>query len=109
MDKPLTWNCTRMGKFQQEFYKNEFAGYITLKWNSLYQSFKNQGIPEIMDLNVLPPYRNHGIATALLDMAELEAVKKQNKAGIGVGLYDGYGSAQRLDDDLVLWFTKEFL
>ncbi|MFU7598169.1 GNAT family N-acetyltransferase [Legionella pneumophila] len=118
------------------FYKNEFAGYITLKWNSLYQSFKNQGIPEIMDLNVLPPYRNHGIASALLDMAELEAVKKQNKVGIGVGLYDGYGSAQRLyikrgyipdglgvtydynhvtpgadvclDDDLVLWFTKEF-
>ena len=70
-------------------------------------------------------------------MAELEAVKKQNKVGIGVGLYDGYGSAQRLyikrgyipdglgvtynynhvtpganvclDDDLVLWFTKEFL
>ncbi|CEG57848.1 hypothetical protein [Legionella fallonii] len=29
-------------------------------------------------------------------MAELEAVKKQNKVGIGVGLYDGYGSAQRL-------------
>ena len=42
------------------FYEGEFAGYITLKWRSLYPSFKQQNIPEIMDLNVLPPYRNTG-------------------------------------------------
>jgi GNAT superfamily N-acetyltransferase len=116
------------------FYKNEFAGYITLKWNSLYQSFKNQGIPEIMDLNVLPPYCNKGIASGMLDLAEKEAAKQRLAVGLGVGLYEDYGSAQKLyisrgyvpdglgitydynrvepgctvclDDDLVLWFTK---
>lgn len=117
------------------FYDNHFAGYITLKWNSLYPSFREQGIPEIMDLNVLPPYRNQGIATALMDKAEQEVAKKLGVVGIGVGLYDGYGNAQKLyysrnyipdglgitynyarieygtkvplDDDLILWFTKK--
>lgn len=116
------------------FYKNEFAGYITLKWKSSYQPFKNQGIPEIMDLNVLPPYRNKGIGSTMLDVAEKESAKQQPVVGLGVGLYEGYGCAQKLyisrgytpdglgitydynrvepgctvclDDDLVLWFTK---
>ncbi|HHF7375818.1 GNAT family N-acetyltransferase [Legionella bozemanae] len=116
------------------FYETNFAGYITLKWQSSYPSFSQQKIPEIMDLNVLPPYRNKGIATALLDCAEAEAFKKHPVLGIGVGLYADYGQAQRLyvqrgyipdglgityaynlvapgsmvcvDDDLILWFTK---
>ena len=118
------------------FYDTHFAGYITLKWHSLYPAFNQQKIPEIMDLNVLPPYRNKGIATALLDCAEAEGFKKHPVLGIGVGLYADYGQAQRLyvqrgyipdglgityayktvapgamvclDDDLVLWFTKRF-
>lgn len=117
------------------FYENEFAGYVTLKWNSHYQSFQAQNIPEIMDLNVLPPYRNKGVGSALLDIAEKEAAEKNEVVGLGVGLYEGYGSAQKLyisrgyvpdglgitynyeriepgskvslDDDLVLWFTKK--
>jgi len=116
------------------FYNNEFAGYVTIKWESSYSSFNKEAIPEIMDLNVLPPYRNKGIASALLDQAENDISKKSNTAGIGVGLYEGYGNAQNLyikrgylpdrlgityqynrvnyaeavslDDDLVLWFTK---
>ncbi|CAM2735701.1 GNAT family acetyltransferase [Legionella steigerwaltii] len=116
------------------FYENYFAGYITLKWDSFYPSFKQQHIPEIMDLNVLPPYRNKGIASALLDLAEAEGFKNHSILGIGVGLYADYGQAQRLyvqrgyipdgmgityayktvepgsvvclDDDLILWFTK---
>jgi GNAT superfamily N-acetyltransferase len=117
------------------FYEGEFAGYITLKWCSYYPSFKNQNIPEIMDLNVLPPYRNKGIGTSMLDLAEHEASKVYDIVGLGVGLYDGYSSAQKLyiargykpdglgitydykrvepgsqvclDDDLVMWFTKK--
>ncbi len=117
------------------FYDDHFAGYITLKWNSLYPSFKEQEVPEIMDLNVLPPFRNKGVGTLLMDIAEQEVAKSQNTVGIGFGLYDGYGSAQKLyiargyipdglgitynyarvkpgtkiplDDDLVLWFTKK--
>lgn len=81
-------------------FKGEFAGYVTLKWQSQYPSFKAQNIPEIMDLNVLPAYRKMGIGSLLLDIAEKEAATKSDKIGIGVGLYagedGGYGSAQRL-------------
>ncbi|WHA06958.1 hypothetical protein N3Z16_02140 [Candidatus Megaera polyxenophila] len=33
--------------------QGQFAGYVTLKWESEYLPFKHQNIPEIMDLNVL--------------------------------------------------------
>lgn len=117
------------------FHQQQFAGYITLKWDSLYPPFQDKKIPEIMDLNVLPPYRNQGVGSALLDVAEAEASKQHAIVGLGVGLYPDYGSAQKLyikrgyrpdglgitwnyqrvipgsqvclDDDLILWFTKE--
>ncbi|MDN5248442.1 MAG: GNAT family N-acetyltransferase [Wolbachia endosymbiont of Tyrophagus putrescentiae] len=117
------------------FYNNEFAGYITLKWKSSYPSFKNQNIPEVMDFNILPSMRNKGIGSALLEVAEKEAAKRNYTVGLGVGLYADYGVAQKLyikrgyipdglgvtykyqcvkpgtkvdlDDDLVLWFTKK--
>ncbi len=80
--------------------KDEFAGYVTLKWQSGYPSFKEQNIPEIMDLNVLPVYRKMGIGSLLLDTAEKEAATRSKVVGIGVGLYagedGGYGAAQRL-------------
>lgn len=82
------------------FSDDLFAGYITLKRQSLYPSFMEQGIPEIMDLNVLPQFRKQGIGTQLLCTAEQEAAKQHNVVGLGVGLYagqdGGYGSAQRL-------------
>ena len=109
---------------------DRLAGYVTLAWNSKYKPFQDKNIPEIMDLNVLPPFRGKGIGSALLDKAESAAAQKCSSIGIGVGLYPDYGSAQRiyvpdgkgiaynyevvepgahvrLDDDLVLWFTKE--
>lgn len=89
-----------------------------------------------MDLNVLPPFRRHGIGTELLDAAEREASTRSDQVGLGVGLYSNYGNAQRLyvkrgyipdgrgitrgyemlepgtmvcvDDTLLLWFTKRF-
>lgn len=82
------------------YVKDEFAGYVTLMWQSQYPSFKAQSIPEIMDLNVLPAYRKMGIGSLLLDCAEKEAATKSQIIGIGVGLYagpdGGYGAAQRL-------------
>ncbi|MBS0287545.1 MAG: GNAT family N-acetyltransferase [Proteobacteria bacterium] len=118
------------------YIKDTFAGYVTLNLHSLYLPFREQHIPEINDLNVLPQYRNKGIGTDLLEIAELQAASISNQVGIGVGLYADYGHAQRLyikrgyipdgkgityqyqsvvpgqnyfvDDDLNLWFTKEF-
>lgn len=79
---------------------DQFAGYITLKWQSDYLSFKEKNIPEIMDLNVLPYARKKGVATRLLDLAEQVAATQSDTVGIGVGLYaggnGGYGAAQRL-------------
>ncbi|MBA2650868.1 MAG: GNAT family N-acetyltransferase [Tatlockia sp.] len=116
------------------FDKTHFAGYVTLAKESLYLPFKKENIPEIMDLNVLPSFRNKGIGSLLIETAEREAFKENDTVGIGVGLYKDYGQAQKiyiargyqpdgcgvtynyqpiepgqtvaLDDDLVLWFTK---
>lgn len=117
------------------FYNKQLAGYVTLRWHSDYQPFRDNHIPEIMDLNVLPPYRNKGIGSQLLAIAEKEAASRCDVVGLGVGLYRDYGAAQKLyikrgytpdgrgltyqyrpinpgdnapvDDDLILWFTKQ--
>jgi GNAT superfamily N-acetyltransferase len=112
------------------FVGGEFAGYVTVRWTPHYSAF-----PEIQDLNVLPPFRRRGIATALVDRAEALIATRSSTVGIGVGMYPDYGPAQRMyvkrgyvpdgrgltwrdrtvapmdevivDDDLVLFFTKE--
>jgi GNAT superfamily N-acetyltransferase len=82
------------------FVHDQFAGYVTLKWQSQYEPFASDHIPEVMDLNVLPFFRKAGVGSMLLDIAEKEAATKSDVVGIGVGLYagsdGGYGSAQRL-------------
>jgi len=79
---------------------NALAGYITLRWESQYPPFLLRKIPEIMDLNVLPPFRKSGVGSKLLKTAESAAKEKSQTIGIGVGLYagddGGYGPAQRL-------------
>jgi GNAT superfamily N-acetyltransferase len=78
------------------FVKGDFAGYLTIYWHSLYEPFRKENIPEIVDFNVLPQFRRQGIGTQLLDKAENEIAKVSSVAGIGVGLTPDYGAAQRL-------------
>ena len=106
-----------------------FAGYLKICWNPEYAAF-----PEIQDLNVLPRFRRRGVATALMDEAEMLVAGKSDTVAIGVGLHPGYNAAQRMyvlrgyvpdgkgvtwrgeyikegqelvaDDDLVLHFSK---
>lgn len=82
------------------YLEGQFTGYITLKWVSLYEPFEKQNIPELMDLNVLPNFRQSGIGSTLLQIAEEKAATQSDVVGIGVGLYGGldggYGQAQRL-------------
>jgi len=73
-----------------------FAGYVTLCRYSHYPPFAATEIPEIKDLNVLPQYRNHAIASKLMDEAERAAGGYSKIVGIGVGMYPDYGVAQRL-------------
>lgn len=111
------------------------AGYLKIVWETTYAPQRDEGIPEIQDLNVLAEFRRRGVATALMDRAEAEIAKRSPKAGIGVGLHPGYNAAQRMyvvrgyvpdacgitygdrfveegevlpfDDSLALHFTKE--
>ena len=113
----------------------QFAGYLTICWQSSYTPFREKNIPEIMDFNVLPRFRRLGIGTQLMDRAETEIAKVGPRAGIGVGMTPDYGAAQRLyvlrgyipdgnglyylgraaqygsiikvDDNLALYLTKE--
>ena len=113
----------------------EFAGYVTVNWRPTYAGFADFNIPEIQDLNVLTAYRRKGVASSLLDCAEAEVARHSGVVGIGVGLHPGYNAAQRLyvkrgyipdsrgityrdhfvdegaqvrlDDDLVMHFTKQ--
>ncbi|GAN26124.1 MULTISPECIES: GNAT family N-acetyltransferase [Legionella] len=82
------------------YFKDQIAGYVTLKWTSLYEPLAHKQIPEIMDLNVLPSFRKFGIGTTLLTTAEEKAASQHDRVGLGVGLYvgqdGGYGQAQRL-------------
>jgi len=111
-----------------------FVGYVTIVWTSDYPAFRDAGVPEISDFNVLPHVRRQGIGSQLLDEAERRIAERSHVAGIGVGLFADYGAAQRLyvkrgyvpdgrgiishgrrvtrgdtvvvDDDLALYFTK---
>ena len=78
------------------FVENQFAGYLTVCWTSSYPPFREAQIPEIVDFNVLPAFRRRGIGTALMDRAEREITRVSLVAGIGVGLTQDYGAAQRL-------------
>lgn len=116
------------------WHKETFVGYVTVVWNSGYAPFRAAGIPEIADFNVLPHVRRQGIGSLLLEEAERRIAARSPVASIGVGMTADYGAAQRLyikrgyvpdgrglvagehhvswgetvrvDDDLVLYFTK---
>lgn len=83
-------------------YAGEFAGYVTIVWESEYPPFRQAGIPEIVDFNVLLKYRRRGIGAALMDAAEARiaaaarAAARAPVAGLGVCLHSDYGAAQAL-------------
>lgn len=114
--------------------EREFAGYLTIVWDSPYPPFRERRIPEIKNLTVLPAFRRRGIGTTLMDAAEALVGERSSVVGIGVGMDPDYGPAQamyvrrgyvpdargltshgrhvawgdnvKVDDDLVLFFTK---
>lgn len=72
------------------------AGYLTIVWASGYPPFRVAGIPEIVDFNVLPQHRRRGIGGLLMDEAERLIAERSPEVGIGVGMDPDYGPAQRL-------------
>lgn len=115
-------------------YQGIVAGYINIYPNSEWGAFAGQGYPEIVDFGVLVKYRRHGIGSKLMDIAEQIASEYADIVYLGVGMHNGYGSAQRMyvkrgyipdgtgvwykdkiceqyadccnDDDLVLYLSK---
>jgi GNAT superfamily N-acetyltransferase len=111
-------------------------GIASLLWESNYAGFAERGIPLVHQLAVAGPSRRQGVAMMLMDAAEdLARHRGAAELGITVGLFDDYGPAQRLyarrgylpdgrgacrgqhplsrgaqvtmDDDLILWLTKD--
>ena len=75
----------------------EPAGYGMLNRHPQYALYRRLGIPEIQDLNVVPAFRQRGIATAIIRGFEaLARGEGASDMGISVGLYADYGAAQRL-------------
>ena len=117
------------------WWEGAFVGYLTIVWESGYRPFHEARIPEIVDFNVLPKLRRRGIGSRLMEEAERRISERSAVAGIGVGMDQDYGAAQRLyvkrgyvpdgrglishdrpvqwgetvtvDDGLVLHFTKD--
>lgn len=113
---------------------DDYVGYITIMWQPHYPPFVEKNIPEIADFNVLVAHRGKGFGRALLAEAERRISERATVAGLGVALLPDYGQAQKMyvqsgyipdgrgitynynhstygeavkvDDDLVLWFTK---
>ena len=73
-----------------------YMGHVKVVWRSGYAHFRENEIPHIQDLSVLPGHRRKGVATRLLDMAEDIIRQRSNVAGISFGLYSDYGPAQRM-------------
>lgn len=74
-------------------WDHEFAGYLTIKWQSDYPAFQEQNIPEVVDFNVLKKFQRLKIGSQLMDEAEK---KVSNTIGLGFGLTEDYGAAQVL-------------
>ena len=77
-------------------YDNQMAGYAKLDWQSDYEDLEEDEIPEIKELYVKEPFRNHGIASRLMDYLETKAQEKSEYCAVGVGLAEAYEAAQHL-------------
>jgi len=73
------------------------VGYANVIWEPDYESFRQNDIPEINDMNTVTRLRKNGIGTQMILAAE-ELVRKAGKRtiGIGVGVTTDYAIAQSL-------------
>jgi GNAT superfamily N-acetyltransferase len=83
--------------------EGQIAGYITVVWASDYPPFREAGIPEITDFNVLKKFQRCHIGTALMDVAEARIRQSVPIAGIGVCLTADYGPA------LILYVRRGYI
>lgn len=78
-------------------------GYINVYLDSKWGAFANQGYPEIVDFGVLEKYRRNGVGSKLMDIAERIVSGYASMVYLGVGMHSGYGSAQRMYINAVIF------
>ena len=76
-------------------WQGELAGYLTLVPRAG-GPFAGKPWPEIVDFNVLEKFQRRGIGGKLMDAVEALAGETSDVVCIGVGMYPGYGAAQRM-------------
>ncbi len=113
IDRLNDFNSGKCISFVAE-YDGSPAGYINVYPNSQWGAFAGRGWCEIVDFGVLQKYRNKGIGTKLMDIAEETAAKYSDNVYLGVGLHSGYGAAQRMyvkrgyiPDGSGVWYKEE--
>ncbi len=79
------------------YHGTNVVGYGTIVWEPEYELFRREGIPEIIDLNVITEYQGAGIGRALIDALERVAVER-NKPYMGISVVQTpeYAKANRL-------------
>ena len=77
-------------------WEGQPVGYINVYPCSVWGPASWRGYPEIVDFGVLEKYRCRGIGSRLMDEAERIAFERADFVFLGVGLHQGYGSAQRM-------------
>jgi len=77
-------------------YQGHPAGSVYVYRTPHSGPFREKGWPEIHDFSVLEKYQRKGIGSRLMDAAEQIAGQYADTVCLGVGLHDGYGSAQRM-------------
>ena len=77
-------------------YRGEVAGHVTVYRVEKEGPFTAAGYPEIVNFGVLQKYQRRGIGSRLMDVAEQVAAEFSDTVCLGVGLHNGYGSAQRM-------------
>jgi GNAT superfamily N-acetyltransferase len=60
------------------FYNVEFVGWGHVIYKPLYPYFAENGIPEIQNFDVIPPFRKRGIGSILIEGLEEIAFNKSN-------------------------------
>ena len=105
-----SWN-KRREQYERYFEENQLGarvtlvavmgervvGYVNVLWESDYESFRQGGVPEINDLNVINGHQNRGIGRALIHAAErIVAGAGRAVVGIGAGQTPDYAAAQHL-------------
>lgn len=84
------------------------VGYVTILWLPRFEIFKEENIPEIVDLNVITDYQRQGIGTQLIQESETFCRNKNIPSlGISVELTPVYETASQLYQKLLYFPINE--